>query len=406
MTTELPDWNNDRALVADPYPTYRRLFAEGRTLYWDEKTDAYTVLGYRDVAGMLKDGRFLTNRMKVFLPRLPEETRLRIKPLIDTMAHFMIYLDPPDHGRLRTPVVKAFDTRVVKNWRSRIEAVTATLLGAVGDQEIVDVVPSLAFPLPITMISEMLGLPPGDAAQVKAWTNDVAAFIDRTTDPEVAKNALHAVAGFRAYFIKAIEERRSAPREDLLSYLLQLREEHPDISDDDIIGNAVLILAAGHETTTALTGNALLQLARHPEELAKLRARPELIEGCIDEVLRFDPPIHRTGRLVSESMDWNGTALEKDKRVSVFLAAANRDPSVFPDPDRFDIERKPAAKHLSFAFGPHYCAGAGLGRTEAIVAVGEFVKRFPHFELAADPVYVNNLTLRCPGSIKLRVTKA
>jgi cytochrome P450 len=406
MSTERPDWNNDRALVDDPYGAYRRLFEAGETLYWDAKTDAYTVLGYRDVAGMLKDSRFLTNRMKVFLPRLPEETRQRIKPLIDTMAHFMIYLDPPDHGRLRTPVVKAFDTRVVKNWRARIEAVTATLLGAVADADVIDVVPSLAFPLPITMISEMLGLPPGDAAQVKSWTNDVAAFIDRTTDPEVAKSALHAVAGFRAYFTRAIEERRSAPREDLLSYLLQLREEHPDISDDDIIGNAVLILAAGHETTTALTGNALLQLARHPSELAKLRARPELIDGCVDEVLRFDPPIHRTGRLVSETMDWNGTTLEKDKRVSVFLAAANRDPSVFPDPDRFDIERKPSSKHLSFSFGPHYCAGAGLGRTEAIVAVSEFVKRFPNFELAAEPVYVNNLTLRCPGSIKLRVTQA
>ncbi len=405
MSTELPDWNNDRRLVDDPYGAYRRLFDEGRTLYWDAKTDAYTVLGYRDVAGMLKDGRFLTNRMKVFLPRLPEETRQRIKPLIDTMAHFMIYLDPPDHGRLRTPVVKAFDTRVVKNWRARIEAVTATLLGAVADQDVIDVVPSLAFPLPITMISEMLGLPPGDAAQVKSWTNDVAAFIDRTTDPEVAKSALHAVAGFRAYFTKAIDERRGAPREDLLSYLLQRRDEHPDISDDDIIGSAVLILAAGHETTTALTGNALLQLARHPGELAKLRARPELIDGCVDEVLRFDPPIHRTGRLVSEAMEWNGTPLEKDKRVSVFLAAANRDPSVFPDPDRFDIERKPASKHLSFAFGPHYCAGAGLGRTEAIVAVGEFVRRFPNFELERPPVYVNNLTLRCPGSIRLRILR-
>ena len=212
MSTELPDWNNDRRLVDDPYGAYRRLFDEGRTLYWDAKTDAYTVLGYRDVAGMLKDGRFLTNRMKVFLPRLPEETRQRIKPLIDTMAHFMIYLDPPDHGRLRTPVVKAFDTRVVKNWRARIEAVTATLLGAVADQDVIDVVPSLAFPLPITMISEMLGLPPGDAAQVKSWTNDVAAFIDRTTDPEVAKSALHAVAGFRAYFTKAIDEPWGAAR--------------------------------------------------------------------------------------------------------------------------------------------------------------------------------------------------
>jgi pimeloyl-[acyl-carrier protein] synthase len=404
MTTSLPDWNNDPSLVADPYPAYRQLFAEGRTLYWDDKTDAYTVMGYHDVAGMLKDSRFLTNRMKVFLPRLDEGTRTRIQPLIDTLGHFMIYLDPPEHGRLRTPVVKAFDTRVVKNWRSRIEQVTARLMDAMTGQEVIDVVPSLAFPLPITMISEMLGLPAGDAAQLKAWTNDVAAFIDRTTHPDVARNALQSVASFRAYFSQAIAERRDAPREDLLSYLLQLRAEHPDISDDDIIGNAVLILAAGHETTTALIGNTLLALARHPDALARLREHPELIESCIDESLRFDPPIHRTGRLVSEALEWNGMALEKDKRVSVFLAAANRDPRVFQNPDRFDIERKPEAKQLSFGFGPHYCAGSGLGRTEAIVAVSEFVKRFPHFELAADPVYVNNLTLRCPGSIKLRIT--
>jgi cytochrome P450 len=307
---------------------------------------------------------------------------------------------------LRTPVVKAFDTRVVKNWRARIEAVTTTLLDAVQHDDVIDVVPSLAYPLPITMISEMLGLAPEDATQLKAWTNAVAAFIDRTTDPEVAKNALYAVAGFRGYFTKAIEDRRAAPREDLLSYLLQLRNEHPDISDDDIIGNAVLILAAGHETTTALTGNGILALARNPDQLALLREKPELIEGAVDEILRYDPPIHRTGRLISEAMDWNGVTLEKDKRVSVFLASANRDANVFPDPDRFDITRKPTAKHLSFSFGPHYCAGAGLGRTEAIVAISEFVRRFPRFELASEPVYVNNLTLRCPGSIRLKVTRA
>jgi cytochrome P450 len=404
MTIELTNWN-DAAVIANPYPHYRRLL-DTQPFYWDATADAYTVLGYRDVAGMLKDPRFLTNRMKVFLPRIPEETRNRIQPLIDTMAHFMIYLDPPEHGRLRTPVVKAFDTRVVKNWRARIEAVTTTLLDAVQHDDVIDVVPSLAYPLPITMISEMLGLAPEDATQLKAWTNAVAAFIDRTTDPEVAKNALYAVAGFRGYFTKAIEDRRAAPREDLLSYLLQLRNEHPDISDDDIIGNAVLILAAGHETTTALTGNGILALARNPDQLALLREKPELIEGAVDEILRYDPPIHRTGRLISEAIDWNGATLEKDKRVSVFLASANRDANVFPDPDRFDITRKPTAKHLSFSFGPHYCAGAGLGRTEAIVAISEFVRRFPRFELASEPVYVNNLTLRCPGSIRLKVTRA
>ncbi len=404
MSVEMPNWN-DASVIANPYPHYRKLL-DAQPFYWDPTADAWTILGYRDVAGMLKDPRFLTNRMKVFLPRIPEETRNRIKPLIDTMAHFMIYLDPPEHGRLRTPVVKAFDTRVVKNWRSRIEVVTATLLDAVAQNDVIDIVPALAYPLPITMISEMLGLAAEDATQLKAWTNSVAAFIDRTTDPVVAQNALEAVAGFRGYFTKAIEERRAAPREDLLSYLLQLRDEHPDISDDDIIGNAVLILAAGHETTTALTGNGLLALARNPDQLALLRENPDLIESAVDEILRYDPPIHRTGRLVSEPIEWNGVQLEKDKRVSVFLAAANRDGSVFPDPDRFDITRKTTAKHLSFSFGPHYCAGAGLGRTEAIVAIGEFVRRFPHFELESEPVYVNNLTLRCPGSVKVRVKRS
>ena len=151
MSVEMPNWN-DASVIANPYPHYRKLL-DAQPFYWDPTADAWTILGYRDVAGMLKDPRFLTNRMKVFLPRIPEETRNRIKPLIDTMAHFMIYLDPPEHGRLRTPVVKAFDTRVVKNWRARIEVVTATLLDAVAQNDVIDVVPALAYPLPITMIS-------------------------------------------------------------------------------------------------------------------------------------------------------------------------------------------------------------------------------------------------------------
>ena len=404
MTQEMPDWNA-ADVVADPYSTYRKLL-DNQPFYWDPKADAWTVLGHRDISRMLKDPRFLTNRLKVFLPRIPEDTRVRLKPLLDIMGHFMVYLDPPEHGRLRTPVVKAFDTRVIKNWRARIEVVAGHLFEAMPDDGVIDVVRQLSFPLPITMISEMLGLPLADATELKAWTNAVAAFIDRTTDVAVAVAALEATAKFHAYFNKAIADRRETPREDLLSYLMQLRDEHPDISDEDIIGNAILILAAGHETTTALIGNGLLALARHPAQAALLRENPALIDGAVDEILRYDPPIHRTGRLVSEDLDWNGVRLEKDKRVSVFLAAANRDASVFSDPDVFDITRKPGAKHLSFSSGPHFCAGAGLGRMEAIVAISEFVKRYAHFEVAEAPVYVNNLTLRCPGSIKLRVTKS
>jgi cytochrome P450 len=263
------------------------------------------------------------------------------------------------------------------------------------------VIEDLAYPLPVTVISEMLGVPPQDHHTFRAWSDELARSLDPelTVSPETMERRRTALRGFDEYFLGLIAERRKSPRDDLLSALITAEEEGDKLTEAELLATFRLILVAGHETTVNLIGNGVLALLRHPDQLRLLRDDPPLTVKAVEEVLRYDPPVQLTGRIALEDASFDGHTVPKGYTVVCLLAAANRDPDRFPDPDRFDVTRGDD-DHLAFGFGIHHCLGAPLARIEGQVALGSFVRRFRRLELRTDTLeYKPNFVLRGLASL-------
>lgn len=367
----------------NPYPYYAALRAQG-LVHWSPQLNMWLVPGYALTHEGLKDHTRFSNvgRIGVELATLPEADRAAIAPLADELGTGLIHSDPPDHTRMRRIVSQAFTPRVIENQRRRTGGLVDELIDNLRAKGRCDFIAEFAFPLPILVISDLFGVPRADRDRIKAWSECITDLGSRRKPlAELARDALQATREMKVYFEAILDERRREPRDDVITLLLNAEDAGERLSRSELIGMAILILVAGHETTTSLLSNGLLLLLQNPEQLAALRADPTLMPTAIEEMLRMEPSFLRTPRRVKADLDWGGVQLQRDQMVSVLNGAANRDPAVFTDPDRFDIRRSPN-KHLSFGHGPHICLGAPLARLEASLAFPRLLERLPRIELA------------------------
>jgi hypothetical protein len=314
---------------------------------------------------------------------------------------FMLQQDPPSHTRLRRLVSRAFTPRSVERIRGEIRRVADECLDRVDGQAGMDVIADLALPVPSTVICEMLGVPVADRERFTVWTAEAThGLAAAISPPEVVDRARAAGEALGSYFEELIVERRSNLSDDLLSGLIRAEEAGDRLSPAELISQAIGLLIAGFETTIGLIGNGVRALLRHPDQLAKLRARPELIGAAVDECLRFDGPITLTVRVLHADAEFGGKTIPKNASVWAILAAANRDPDVFPEPDRFDIERRDN-HHVAFGGGSHFCLGSHLAHLEAEIAIGSLVQRFPEVKLESETVEWGRSLFRVPARLPI-----
>jgi cytochrome P450 len=386
----------DKRYLSDPYPLYRKL-REKDPVHRSRLFDGVIMTRYEDVQGVLKDPRFSADDRNG--PDYERQRRAAVTAGVLTEEEAaeppsMLRLDPPDHTRLRSLVSRAFTPRAVESLRPRVEAIVDELLDRVADDGRMDVVRDLAYPLPVIVIAEMLGIPAEDRDQFKEWSDAVAAQLGFAQDFSRARRAQFASRELRAYLGEVVERRRRQPREDLISALIAAEQEGDKLSSQEVFATAELLLIAGNETTTNLIGNGLLALLKHPDQMELLRREPDLMPNAVEELLRYDSPVQATSRLPLEDLDWRGERLGRGQQVMLVLGAANRDPEQFPDPDRLDITRKDV-RHLSFGHGIHFCLGAPLARLEAPIALNALLQRFPGLRLSptAKPRWGTNFIL-------------
>jgi cytochrome P450 len=376
----------DPAVIPNPYPLLARLReASPLTGYgW-----ALVVFGrYEDCSRILRDPRASSERGTSLLSSSRPAQR----------ARSFLSLDPPDHTRLRGLVAKAFTPRMVATLEPRISEITDELLTAAGGE--LELVSQLAYPLPVRIICEMLGVPPGDHARFAAWSAKLVHSLQPTFGTvDAAELAEADLAGreFAEYFTELIAARRSNPGDDLLTKLIRVEDEGERMTLEELLATCVLLLVAGHETTVGLISNATLALLRHRDQYAELVADPGLAAAAVEETLRYDAPVQLTGRVATGGMRFGDIAAPDGAVLLLLLAATGRDPAMFADPDVFDI-RRGAREHLAFAAGPHFCLGAPLARLEATIALRKIATRVIGPELDEDRlVYKPNFNLRGPA---------
>ena len=381
-TAEIEAQFGTPAFTANPYPLYARLREEA-PVYWSESQRAWLITRYADVSATVRDPKRFSSsgRFAAVLDALPAAERARFDPFERHFAVGLLGSDPPDHTRLRRLINRAFTPRVVEELRPRVQALIDGLLDAVQGRGEMDFIRDVAYPLPATVIAELMGVPFEDQDLFKRWSDGILSFqgTGRTT-VETLDRAQRDLLEMRAFLTDLLAERRKVPTDDLLGRMVAAEAEGDKLSSSELLTTCVTLLTAGHETTTNLIGNGLSTLLRHPEQLARLRADEGLMPAAIEEMLRYESPLQRNPRVVAEDLEFGGQHLRKGDFVLQILASANHDPEVFTDPDRFDISRQPN-RHLAFGLGIHFCLGAPLARIEAPVVIGTVLRRFPELRL-------------------------
>ncbi|WP_257195427.1 MULTISPECIES: cytochrome P450 [unclassified Bradyrhizobium] len=365
--------------IRDPYPHYDRL----RTLDPIHVTPfgQFVASRHADVSLVMRDKRF----GKDFVERSKRRYSDKImdEPVFRSMSHWMLQADPPDHTRLRGLVVKAFTARRVEDMRPRIQEIVDQAIDAVIDRGHMDLIEDFAFRLPITIICDMLGIPEEHREVFYNSSRDGGRLLDPVPlTPEEIKKGNEGNLLAQMYFQQLFELRRKNPADDLITQLVQAEEDGNKLSNEELTANIILLFGAGHETTVNLIGNGLLALHRNPDQLALLKARSELMEGAIEEFLRYDSSVQMTGRVALEEIeDLGGKRIPRGETVLCLLGSANRDPAVYPDrPDRLDVTRQ-NVKPLSFGGGIHFCLGAQLARIEAEIAIATLLRRLPDLRI-------------------------
>ncbi len=396
-------WNMlSPGFLEDPHSVYRAL-REKSPVHRSRITRGWVFSRYDDVLALLRDRRVSSDfRHSAQWPRL-EKLQLKAGRTLDELEQpTMLNSDPPRHTRLRGLVSKAFTPRAVRALEGRMVEIVDEMLGARAGASEIDIVADLAYPLPVIVIAEMLGIPPEDRERFKHWSTEAVRSLGSQTLADT-RASIQAVRELYSYLEPIVDARRREPRDDLLSGLLLAEEAGDRLTTFEVYQTVSLLLIAGNETTTKLIGNGMLALLRHPDQLELLRQQPDLIDRAVDELLRWDGPVHMTGRTAVESFEFQGATLRRGQMVMVALAAANRDPEVFADPERLDITRVDNP-HLSFGHGLHFCLGSSLARLEARTAIGALVSRYPSMKLGTDrPKWGSNLALRGLDSLPIRV---
>ena len=387
----------DPGFAADPYAHYARLRGTGPAVRSPLGLLVFT--GHEACSAILRDHRFGHGPAE-------ENSPFESADGDDDRVRSFLQLDPPDHSRLRGLVSKAFTARRVQRLRPRVAELVAGLVADGVARGSMDVIGDLAYPLPVTVISELLGVPPEDHERFRGWSDALARGLDPDflLPPEFLARQRAAREEFRAYFAELAARRRTEPAEDLLSDLVRIQAETAAFSDAELLATCALLLVAGHETTVNLIGNGTLALLRHPDQLAWLREDPDRVGTAVEELLRYDPPVQLTGRMALADTEVCGQPVRAGEPVLLLLAAANRDPAVFPDPDRLDLARG-TARHLAFGLGIHFCLGAPLARMEGEAALRELI-RHPLEPTGGAPAYKENLVLRGLARLPVRIGPA
>jgi len=391
------------AVLANPYPLFHRLRSED-PVHWDPFLHAWVVTRYSEVLEVLHT--YSADRTPT-----PEQLAsiglAQLAPLAQLMVKQMLFMDASAHTRLRGLASQAFTPARIEVLRSHIQEIVDDLLDAVAARGSMDVIADLAEPLPAIVTAEMLGLPVEDRNRLKTWSANFAEMLGNFQhNPDHAGRMLQTVEEMTAYFQEAVREIKQNPREGLIHSLLSAEVNGDRLTEEEVVANAIITMVGGQETTTNLIGNGVLTLLQNPEQMKKLRNEPSLTASAVEEMLRFESPSQHTARLCPSDRTLGGKQIRKRQAVIAVMAAANRDPERFPDPDRFDIARTDN-RHLAFGYAAHFCFGAPLARMEGQVAFASLLKRFDNMEL--DPqnlVWRTNLGLRGLNSLKVRATAA
>ena len=392
----------DPEVLADPYPLYARLRTED-PVHWDPFLHAWVVTRYNDVQRVLLE--FSANRT-------PTPTQLtsmglsQLSPIAKVMVKQMLFMDAPAHTRLRGLCSQAFTPSRVERLRSHIQEIADRLIDDVAPAGRMDLIHDFAAPLPATVTAEMLGVPISDHRQLKAWSADFAEMLGNFQhNPDRTQRVLTTLEQMTAYFREAIREQKDRPGEGLVHALLVAEVDGDRLTEEEVVASLIVTMVGGQETTTNLIGNGILTLLRHPEVLEELRADLSLIPSAVEELLRFESPSQHTGRIAPADVEIGGKKIRARDAVMAVMAAANRDPEQFPDPDRLNIRRK-ENRHVAFGFGAHFCFGAPLARLEGQVAFATLLRRLQNPELKPGPIsWRDNLGLRGLNALPLTFSK-
>ena len=394
---------NDPAVLADPFPLYARLRDEDPA-HWSPRLKAWVLTRYEDVKRVCLDTAGMSSdRLRPFFATLPGPEAQKVAELIRYLTLWMVFRDPPEHTRLRRLAAKVFNVRSIHALRPNVEALTNWLLDSLDGRGEFDFIADFAMPLPALVIIDMLGAPREELGRLKRLSDDMALFIGSARDvPEKYERAAAATREMAGMFRELIAARRAAPQRDLLTELVAVEDEGDRLSDDELVATCILLLFAGHETTTHHIANGLCALLAFPEELERLRADPRLAPAAVEELLRYDGPIGAQVRIVREPYTLHGKKLRPGERVFVLMNAANRDPRAYDDPDRVDLARD-GVPHLTFGFGAHICLGFPLARLEGQIALPAVLARWRRIEPAARYEWMDSMVLRGMKAMPVRV---
>ena len=378
----------------NPFPAYSQL-QDDDPVHWSESLRSWVLTRYDDVRQVAMSDVMSPDRLRPFYAQLKGERREILAEVMRYLSLWMVFRDPPEHTRLRRLVGTAFTPRSIEALADPVSRVVDQLLDALPRNQSVDWAQQVAMPLPAYVILDLLGIPHQSYADLKAWSDELRAFVGSSrADPDRYNRARHGATQLAGFFREVIAARRAAPGEDFVSRMITARDEQGSLSEDELVATCMLVLFAGHETTTHLLSNSANALLDHPDQLQRLRDNPALINPAVEEFLRYDGPSNAITRVVSADHEIGGKLLRSGDRVFAMVNAANRDPRRFDNPQGLDIARQPN-RHLTFGFGLHFCLGAPLARLEAQLCFAGLIRRFGKIERAAgETEWIDSLSMR------------
>ena len=379
-------------LRADPHPVYRAMREADPVLPSTMEERTYVLTGFAECEAVLRDPRWSSDPSH---QSAVDATEMDVRTAMSFGdANILLFIDPPDHTRIRKLMSKAFTPRTVERLRPKVQSLVDDLLDDVERRGTLEIVSEIGYTIPVTVICEMLGVPVEDRDRFGPWSSDASRLLDGVLDEDTTNRGLLGAMQIISYLGDLIAERRADPRDDLLSALVHAEDDGVGLTEEELRLNTLLLFVAGHETTMNLIGNGMYALLRNRDQFDRLRRDPALIGTTVEEVLRYDGPVHISARIATVDIEIGEHRFEAGDKALTLLAAANRDPARFTDPDRLDIGRD-EGPHLTFSYGIHYCLGAALARLEGQVVINSLVQRFGEMAITTDPVeYREHFVLR------------
>lgn len=388
------------AFHENPHSAFHQM-RQNAPIYWSNAWKAWVLTRYEDVIAVLRQVDKFSNagRVSYLLQNLDNDVRQQLTHLEQHYEIGLAHSDPPDHTRLRALLNRVFTPRMVETWRPRIETVTNQLIDTMLEQEQPDIIRDVAYPLPATIIAEMIGTSPEDIPLFRDWAVSINRLFELggRISEKAAREAQDSLYTMREYIMKLVENRRKNPQDDIVGRLVSAEEK---LSMNELVSTCVTLFVAGHETTTNLISNGMYLLLKHPEQMQLLKDNPNLIESAVEEILRYEPSVPRAWRIAKQDVSIGSETIKAGSLIFPILSAANRDPEHFPHPDVFDIQRN-NKKQLAFGYGIHFCLGAPLARVEGAIALKTLIQRLPAMQLANEPRWRPDVAIRSLDKLEI-----